>query len=146
DGERVDEVEALVLEDERRCERVRLEAAERQVRAAPVDRRRADVAAGDRAVEVAPPAGDAAAAAAEVEDGPELVERHVRGDRVVPRAPAAEEPVGVARAGDAHHEAARRQRRSVDREAPRGAEGDESLVRAERRTDEPEALKQVENA
>jgi len=103
DGERVDEVEALVLEHERRRERVLLEACERQVGAAPVDRRPADVAAGDPAVEVAPPARDAAAAAAEVEDRLELGERRVCCDRVVAGAPAAQEPGGVARACDADH-------------------------------------------
>src|SRR6185437_7905460 len=45
DGERVDEVEALVRECERRFEPVGLEAGERQIRAAPGDRFRADVAA-----------------------------------------------------------------------------------------------------
>ncbi len=115
DGERVDEVEALVRERERRLEAVDLEAGERQVRAAPVDRLRADVAAADRAVEVVPVARDAAAAAAEVEHGVDLGERHVRGDRVVGGAAAAQEPVGVGRPGDAHHQPARRQRRPVDR-------------------------------
>ena len=38
DGQRVDEVEALVLERERRLEPVDLEARERQVLAAPLDR------------------------------------------------------------------------------------------------------------
>ena len=45
--ERVDEVEALVAEDERRLEAVLLEAREREVAAAPVDRRPAEVGARD---------------------------------------------------------------------------------------------------
>ena len=86
DRERVDEVEALVRRTRAAAASAfRSKRRERQVRAAPVDRRRADVAAGDGAGEVAPPARDAAAAAAEVEHRVELGERHVRGDRVVRR-------------------------------------------------------------
>ena len=45
--ERVDEVELPILEGERRCKPVHLEAREAQIPAAPVDRRAADVAAGN---------------------------------------------------------------------------------------------------
>src|SRR5262249_34979777 len=83
DGEGIDEIEAVVLDVKSGCEPVLEEGGEVEVLAAPVDRLPADVAAGDGAVEVRPVPRDAAAAAAEVEDGLVPVERHVGGDRVV---------------------------------------------------------------
>ena len=75
------------------------------------------------------------------------VERHVRDDRVVPGAPAAEEPVGVARARDADHQTPGREGRPFDGQLPsRGAERDDSLVGAERRTDEAQAVEEAEDA
>jgi hypothetical protein len=65
--QRVDEVEAFVLERERRVQTVDLEARERQVRPAPLDGSAAHVAAADGPGEVAPVPRDAAAAAPEVE-------------------------------------------------------------------------------
>ena len=121
-------------------ERIPLEAGEREVRAAPLDRGAAHVAAGDRSGEVAPPPGDAAAAAAEIEHGLKLREWCVRGDRVEAGAAAAEKPVGVARTCDAHPQASRRERRPFDDEAARRPECDQALVGTERRPDESEAV------
>ena len=70
----------------------------------------------------------------------------MRGDRVVGRAAAAQEPVGVRGAGDAHHQAAGRQRRPVDRRGPPGPQRHDALVRAKSRPDEAGALEQAEES
>jgi hypothetical protein len=144
DGERVDEVEALVGERERRCDRVHLEAAEREVVAAPFDRRRAHVASRDVAVEVLEVARDAPAAAAEVEHRAGIAE--VRCDRVVAGATAAEEPVRVRCHRDAHHQPARGQREPVVRRDAATAQREQPFVGAERRADDPEPFEDAQQA
>src|SRR5690242_8039429 len=106
DGERIDEVELVVVGVEPGCEPVVQERCEAEVLPAPVDRFQADVAAGDGAGEAGPVAGDAAAAAAEVEDRLVALHGDVRDDRVVGGPAAAEEPFGVGGAGDADHQTA----------------------------------------
>ena len=67
-------------------------------------------------------------------------------DRVVARAPAAEKPIGVSRAGDANHQAAGREGWPLDGEATRRAERDDVLVQPEGRADEAEAVEEVDDA
>src|SRR5207248_376014 len=76
----------------------------------------------------------------------ELVERQVPGDRVVGRAAAAQEPVGVGRPRDPDHQPPRRQRRAVHRVHAGRAEGDDALVGTERMADQPGAFEQAEQA
>ena len=68
------------------------------------------------------------------------------GDGVVRGAAAAEEPVGVRRAGDAHHQPPRREGHAVRRRDALRAERDEAFVGAERRPDEADALQQAQDA
>ena len=146
DGQGIHEVEAFVLERDGRLEAVELEAGERKVRATPLDCFRIDVSAADASSESGPVTRHAAAAAAEVENRVDLCARDVCSDRVVGRAAAAKEPVGVCCAGDAHHQPPRRQRGAVDRCGTAGTERDEPLVAMERRADEAGAREQAEES
>src|SRR5207244_11269602 len=115
----VDEVEGAAPVRERGRELVGLEAREAEVRAAPRDRGGVPVAPVDvDAIEPGPAPRDAAAAAAEVEDRVELLDRAAgalerAADRARRRAAALEEPADVWRARDPHDQAWRRDREAV---------------------------------
>ena len=140
DGERIDEVEALVRVRERRREPVPVHAREAQVGAAPLHGAGVAVASGGVRRMSFPVPQHPAATAAEVEHGADLVQRDVRGDRVVRGAPAAEEPVCVRGAGDADHQPPRRERRAVHLAHARRSDRDRELVRAERGAEQAPAL------
>src|SRR5262249_12548926 len=125
-------------------EPVEQERREVEVLTAPGDRLLVDVAADHGALEVGPVTRDAAAAAAEVEDRFFPVERGVLDDRVVRVAAAAEEPLGVGGAGDAHHQPAWGERRAVGLHGASGPKRDDALVRPERRREEAGAVEEPE--
>ena len=127
DREGVDEVEAGVLERERRCEAVRLEPGELEVPAAPLDRPRVRVAAGDiDPAQRLPVPSYAAAPAAEVEDRAEVLDPQSlpperRPDRPRRQPSAAEEPLDVGRARDSDDQLRRWNGEAVCGSSGRGA-------------------------
>ncbi len=140
DGERIDEVETVVVVCERGSEPVPVHAREGEVAAAPLHRAGVTVASRRGSWMALPVPQHASAAAAEVEHRADLLEGDVRRDGVVGGAPATEEPVCVRRACHPDHQAPWRELRAVHDLKARGAERNRQFVRTERRAEKTRSL------